>query len=108
MTFQDQIKQGIPTELPVIKAYDNAINHAPKRKEILTKVEKELAIKNALRYFDKKHHPILVKEFVEELNEYGRIYMYRFRPDYKIYARPINEYPGKSEQVKAIMHMIQK
>ncbi|PHS54585.1 MAG: urocanate hydratase [Lutibacter sp.] len=107
MTFQDQIKQGIPTELPVIKAYDNAINHAPKRKEILTKVEKELAIKNALRYFDKKHHPILVKEFVEELNEYGRIYMYRFRPDYKIYARPINEYPGKSEQVKAIMHMIQ-
>lgn len=107
MTFQDQIKQGIPTELPLIKEYDKAINHAPKRKEILTKAEKELAIKNALRYFDKKHHSVLVKEFVEELNKYGRIYMYRFRPDYKIYARPISEYPGKSEHAKAIMHMIQ-
>jgi len=107
MTFQDQIKQGIPSELPSIKKYDSSLNHAPKRKEILSKIEKELAIKNALRYFEKKHHPILVKEFVEELKEYGRIYMHRFRPDYKMYARPINEYPGKCVQAKAIMHMIQ-
>ena len=107
MDFQDQIKQGIPTELPSIKVYNKEINHAPKRKEILSKDEKELAIRNALRYFDKKHHTVLAKEFAEELKEYGRIYMYRFRPDYKMYARPINEYPGKSEQAKAIMHMIQ-
>jgi len=107
MTFQDQIKQGIPSELPSIKKYDSSLNHAPKRKEILSKIEKELAIKNALRYFEKKHHPILVKEFAEELKEYGRIYMHRFRPDYKMYARPINEYPGKCVQAKAIMHMIQ-
>ncbi len=107
MTFQDQIKQGIPNELPSIKVYNRAINHAPKRKDILSKVEKELAIRNALRYFDKKHHPILAKEFAEELKEYGRIYMHRFRPDYKMYARPINEFPGKCEQAKAIMHMIQ-
>jgi len=107
MTFQDQIIQGIPSELPHIKEFDTALNHAPKRKEILTKEEKQLAIKNALRYFDKKHHPVLAQEFAEELKEYGRIYMYRFRPDYKMYARPINEYPGKCEQAKAIMHMIQ-
>ncbi|MBI9041860.1 urocanate hydratase [Lutibacter sp.] len=107
MTFQENILQGIPAELPSIKAYDTTINHAPKRKEILSKEEKELAIKNALRYFDKKHHAILAKEFADELKEFGRIYMYRFRPDYKMYARPINEYPGKCEQAKAIMHMIQ-
>lgn len=107
MTFQDQIKKGIPTELPSEKLYNSEINHAPKRKEILSKTEKELAIRNALRYFDKKHHTILAKEFAEELKEYGRIYMYRFRPDYKMYARPISEYPGKCEQAKAIMHMIQ-
>jgi len=107
MTFQDQIKKGIPSELPSIKKYDPSLNHAPKRKEILSKIEKELAIKNALRYFEKKHHPILIKEFAEELKEYGRIYMHRFRPDYKMYARPINEYPGKCVQAKAIMHMIQ-
>ena len=107
MTFQEIIQQGIPTELPSIKPYEITINHAPKRKEILSKTEKELAIKNALRYFDKKHHTILAKEFAEELMEYGRIYMYRFRPDYKMYARPISEYPGKCEQAKAIMHMIQ-
>ena len=107
MTFQDQIKQGIPIELPSIKVYNSDINHAPKRKDILSKAEKELAIRNALRYFDKKNHPILAKEFAKELKEYGRIYMYRFRPDYKMYARPINEYPGKCEQAKAIMHMIQ-
>ncbi|WP_372794762.1 urocanate hydratase [Lutibacter sp.] len=107
MTFQDQIKQGIPNELPSIKVYNRAVNHAPKRKDILSKAEKELAIRNALRYFDKKHHAVLSKEFAEELKEYGRIYMYRFRPDYKMYARPINEFPGKCEQAKAIMHMIQ-
>lgn len=107
MTFQDQIKQGIPSELPSKKTYEKAINHAPKRMDILSNEEKELAIRNALRYFDKKHHTILAKEFAEELKEYGRIYMYRFRPDYQFYARPINEYPGNSVQVKAIMHMIQ-
>lgn len=107
MTFQDQIKQGIPSELPSKKTYEKAINHAPKRMDILSTAEKELAIRNALRYFDKKHHLILAKEFAEELKEYGRIYMYRFRPDYKLYARPINEYPGNCVQAKAIMHMIQ-
>jgi urocanate hydratase len=107
MTFQDQIKLGIPSELPSTKTYEKAINHAPKRMDILSKEEKELAIRNALRYFDKKHHKILANEFAEELKEYGRIYMYRFRPDYQFYARPINEYPGNSVQAKAIMHMIQ-
>ncbi|MDO9138268.1 MAG: urocanate hydratase, partial [Lutibacter sp.] len=107
MTFQVQIQQGIPAELPSKKTYDKTINHAPKRMDILSTAEKELAIRNALRYFDKKHHPILAKEFAEELKEYGRIYMYRFRPNYQFYARPINEYPGKSVQAKAIMHMVQ-
>jgi urocanate hydratase len=107
MTFQEQIIEGIPLKLPSIKKYENAINHAPKRKEILSISEKKLAIKNALRYFDVAHHEVLSKEFAEELKVYGRIYMYRFRPDYKMYARPIIEYPGKSVQTKAIMHMIQ-
>ncbi|WP_298263468.1 urocanate hydratase [uncultured Lutibacter sp.] len=107
MTFKEIIQQGIPTELPSVKPYEKEINHAPKRKEILTKAEKELAIKNALRYFDERHHKVLSKEFASELKEYGRIYMYRFRPDYKMYARPISEYPGRCEQAKAIMHMIQ-
>lgn len=107
MTFKEQIQQGIPSVLPEPKKYDSSVNHAPKRKDILTPAEKKLALKNALRYFDKKHHSILLPEFREELETYGRIYMYRFRPDYKMYARPIEEYPGKSEQAKAIMHMIQ-
>ncbi|NQY05334.1 MAG: urocanate hydratase, partial [Flavobacteriaceae bacterium] len=107
MTFKEHIKQGIPNELPPVKTYDTSINHAPKRKEILSADEKKLAIRNALRYFDKKHHDVLAKEFSDELNTYGRIYMYRFRPDYKMYARSIEEYPGKSLQAKAIMHMIQ-
>jgi urocanate hydratase len=107
MTFQDQIKQGIPMELPSPKPYDSSVNHAPKRKDILSKEEKKLALQNALRYFDAKHHAILIEEFKSELAIYGRIYMYRFRPDYAIYARPISEYPGKSEQAKAIMLMIQ-
>ena len=107
MTFKEQILQGIPNELPAKKAYDPAINHAPKRKEILTEEEKKLALKNALRYFDAKHHAELIQEFREELETYGRIYMYRFRPDYTMYARPIEEYPGNSTQAKAIMLMIQ-
>ncbi|MGG5505503.1 MULTISPECIES: urocanate hydratase [unclassified Myroides] len=107
MTFKEQILQGIPNELPAKKAYDPAINHAPKRKEILTEEEKKLALKNALRYFDAKHHAELIQEFKEELDTYGRIYMYRFRPDYTMYARPIEEYPGNSIQAKAIMLMIQ-
>lgn len=107
MTFQEQIKQGIPSILPPKATYDLAINHAPKRKEILSAEEKKLALKNALRYFEAKHHAELIKEFSEELETYGRIYMYRLRPDYRMYARPIDEYPGKSIQAKAIMHMIQ-
>ena len=101
------IQQGIPNELPPAKPYDTSVSHAPKRKDILSKEEKKLALRNALRYFEAKHHQILAKEFAEELNKYGRIYMYRFRPDYRMYARPINEYPGKSVQAKSIMLMIQ-
>lgn len=107
MTFQEQILQGIPDVLPQPQPYDLTINHAPKRKQILSIEEKKLALRNALRYFDKKHHAELAPEFMEELNTYGRIYMYRFRPTYRMYARPISEYPGKSEQAKAIMLMIQ-
>ncbi|MEL1248700.1 urocanate hydratase [Flavobacterium helocola] len=107
MTFQEQILQGIPSVLPNPKPYETEINHAPKRKEILSEEEKKLALKNALRYFDAKHHAELIPEFKAELETYGRIYMYRLRPDYKMYARPISEYPGKCEQAKAIMLMIQ-
>ena len=107
MTFQEQIAQGIPSVLPNPKPYEAEINHAPKRKEILSEEEKKLALKNALRYFEPHHHATLLSEFKEELEQYGRIYMYRFRPDYKMYARPISEYPGKCEQAKAIMLMIQ-
>lgn len=107
MNFQDLIKQGIPSELPQKKEYDLTINHAPKRKEILSDDEKKLALRNALRYFEAKHHPVLLDEFKEELEKYGRIYMYRFRPEYKMYARPIEDYPGNSTQAKSIMLMIQ-
>ena len=107
MTFQEQILDGIPNILPKPKPYDESINHAPKRKEILSAEEKKLALKNALRYFDKKHHAELLPEFKNELETYGRIYMYRLRPDYKMYARPIDEYPAKSKQAAAIMLMIQ-
>lgn len=107
MTFQQQIQQGIPTELPQPKAYEPQINHAPKRKEILSEEEKKLALRNALRYFEPKFHAELIEEFRKELEDYGRIYMYRFRPDYEMKARPISDYPGKSEQAKAIMLMIQ-
>ncbi len=104
--FQKLVLEGIPPELPEVKPFDKNLNHAPKRKEILNPAEKKLALRNALRYFDKKDHAVLVKEFADELKTYGRIYMYRFRPDYKIYARPINEYPHKSKQAAAIMHML--
>ena len=107
MTFQEQILQGIPSELPPKKIYDESVSHAPKRKDILTDEEKKLALKNALRYFEPKHHEELIPEFKEELEKYGRIYMYRFRPDYEMYARPIDEYPGKSLQAKSIQLMIQ-
>jgi len=105
--FQSQIRQGIPDILPAPQAYDTSVNHAPKRKDILTAEEKKLALRNALRYFDPKHHAELLPEFKEELEKYGRIYMYRFRPSYKMYARPIDEYPAKSKQAAAIMLMIQ-
>jgi urocanate hydratase len=105
--FQQQITQGIPNELPQPKAYDSTINHAPKRKDILSADEKKLAVQNALRYFEKKHHTVLAQEFAQELKDFGRIYMYRFRPDYEQYARPINEYPAQTHQAAAIMHMIQ-
>lgn len=104
--FKSIVLAGIPSELPLVQEYENNINHPPKRKDILTKDEKKLAVRNALRYFDKMHHAVLAKEFADELKTYGRIYMYRFRPDYKIYARPITEYPHKSLQAAAIMHML--
>ncbi|MDB2632133.1 urocanate hydratase [Flavobacteriaceae bacterium] len=106
-TFQDEIIEGIPNYLPPNKPYDLNYNHAPKRKAILNKEEQTLALKNALRYFDKKFHSILINEFKEELETYGRIYMYRFRPDHKIFARPIEDYPAKSKEAAAIMLMIQ-
>ena len=105
--FIQDITQGIPTQIPAKKEYDPIINHAPKRKEILTIEEKKLAIENALRYFPKEQHAELASDFAEELKNYGRIYMLRYRPDYRMYARPISEYPGKCEQAKAIMLMIQ-
>ena len=106
--FQEEILAGIPQDrLPEPKPYDKAINHAPKRKDILTAEEKVLALKNALRYFPAKFHAELAPEFAQELKDYGRIYMYRFRPSYDMYARPIDEYPCRSRQAAAIMAMIQ-
>jgi urocanate hydratase len=107
LNFKEQILQGIPGELPEPWPYDPTVNHPPKRKDILTKQEKKLAVKNALRYFDQRHHEVLAKEFYQELITYGRIYMYRFRPRYEMYARGIEEYPAKSKQAAAIMLMIQ-
>ena len=107
MTFSDEIRMGIPDFLPEPMPYDNNINHAPKRKEILTQEERHLALRNALRYFPKHLHAQLAPEFIDELNRYGRIYMYRYRPSYDMYARPIDEYPHRSEQAAAIMLMIQ-
>ncbi len=107
MTFKEQIREGIPNKLPAKRKYDLTINHAPIRENVLTKGEKKLALRNSLRYFSKKHHSLLIKDFNEELNKYGRIYMYRYRPAYKMYARPINQYPYKSKKAAAIMLMIQ-
>ncbi len=107
MTFAEEILAGIPAELPEPKAYDPTINHAPRRKDILTEEEKVLALQNALRYFPERHHKALAKEFAAELKAYGRIYMYRFRPSYEMYARPISEYPARCTQAAAIMAMIQ-
>lgn len=105
--FKAAIRAGIPDVLPEPREYDKEVNHAPKRKEILTEDEKKLALRNALRYFPKKFHKTLAPEFAAELRDYGRIYMYRFRPTYDMYARSIDEYPHKSEQAAAIMLMIQ-
>ena len=105
--FAAEIRAGIPDVFPAPKPYDKEINHAPKRKDILSGEEKKLALRNALRYFPKKFHATLAPEFAQELKDYGRIYMYRFRPDYDMYARPIDEYPHKSRQAAAIMLMIQ-
>ena len=107
MNFKKQILLGIPVELPVKKEYDKSVNHAPVRESVLTSEEKKLALRNALRYFDKKFHQELIPEFKSELEKYGRIYMYRFRPNYEMYARPIDDYPHKSKEAAAIMLMIQ-
>lgn len=107
MNFKEQILQGIPNQLPAKREYSPNANHAPKRKEILSLEEKKLAIRNALRYFPNTWHDELSKEFAQELIIYGRIYMYRFKPDYQLYARPINEYPAKIQQAAGIMLMIQ-
>jgi urocanate hydratase len=107
LAFKEQILQGIPEELPPMPVYDPQANHAPKRKDILTTEEKKLALKNALRYFHPQHHQTLAPEFLHELQTYGRIYMYRFRPTYPMFARPLNEYPARTQQAAAIMLMIQ-
>ena len=104
--FQQAILQGIPFELPPSPAWDNDINHAPKRRLLLSRKEKQLAVRNALRYFDRRHHDVLAGEFASELNEYGRIYMHRFRPTYEIKARNIFDYPHKTPQAAAIMLML--
>lgn len=105
--FQADIRAGIPDRLSAAKPYDKQIDHAPKRKDILSDEEKALALKNALRYFPARHHAVLAKEFAEELRRYGRIYMYRLRPDYEMHARPIGEYPARCRQAAAVMLMIQ-
>ena len=105
--FQKDIRQGIPAQLPPPQPYDTAVNHAPKRKDILTPEQKRLALRNALRYFPKHLHAQLAPEFAEELRQYGRIYMYRYRPTYAMHARPIDDYPHRSQQAAAIMLMIQ-
>jgi urocanate hydratase len=107
LDFKRDIAQGLPTQIPSKKPYDFNVNHAPKRKQILNEKEKQLALRNALRYFPVSQHEELIVDFLEELDTYGRIYMYRYRPDYEMYARSIEEYPGNSLQAKSIMMMIQ-
>lgn len=106
-SFEEKILQGIPSGLPPPEPFDELANHAPRRKDILSVVEKKLAVRNALRYFEPRHHPVLAREFYDELMRFGRIYMYRFRPDYEMYARPVDEYPAQSLHAAAIMLMIQ-
>ena len=105
--FKQQILEGIPAVLPEPRPYDGSVNHAPRRKDILTREQKALALKNALRYFPREQHAVLAPEFAEELKKYGRIYMYRLRPGYEMYARPVDEYPARSKQAAGIMAMIQ-
>ena len=107
MRFQEAITEGIPAQLPEMPVIDAAISRAPRRKAILNTEEKKLALRNALRYFPTQWHEILAAEFMDELEQYGRIYMYRFMPEYAMHARSIEAYPGQSEQAKAIMMMIQ-
>jgi urocanate hydratase len=107
LSFKEEILQGLPEELPSERAFDPSVSHAPRRKDILSVDEKKLALKNALRYFHPKDHPVLAAEFYDELQKFGRIYMYRFRPDYKMYARPISDYPHQSQHAAAMMLMIQ-
>src|SRR5690606_18266859 len=105
--FQQAIREGIPAVLPPPRPLDPSVPHAPKRKDILSAEEKELALRNALRYFPREHHAVLAPEFAAELKEHGRIYMHRFRPDHPMRARPIDHYPAKSRQAAAIMLMVQ-
>ncbi|HNR55837.1 MAG TPA: urocanate hydratase, partial [Flavobacteriales bacterium] len=105
--FQQILREGIPDVLPPARPLDPSVSHAPKRKDILTAEEKKLALRNALRYFHPKHHATLAPEFAQELQEHGRIYMYRLRPEHAMHARPIDHYPAKSRQAAAIMLMIQ-
>jgi urocanate hydratase len=105
--FRSAIEEGIPSQLPELKPYNTSVNHAPKRKDILTTSEKRLAVQNALRYFSPEHHALLAPEFLEELRQYGRIYMFRLRPDYEMKARPLEDYPHQSVQAASIMMMIQ-
>lgn len=105
--FKKAVAEGIPARIPDAKPYDTSVNHAPRRKKILTPAEERLALKNALRYFPQEQHAALAPEFLDELHTYGRIYMYRYRPDYEMYARPVEEYPARSRQAAAIMLMIQ-
>jgi urocanate hydratase len=106
-TFTNAIQKGIPDSLPEIRPFDPTVNHAPRRKNILTSEEKQLALRNALRYFEEKFHPVLAPEFLDELDRYGRIYMYRFRPVYEMKARPLSAYPARTVQAASIMLMIQ-
>lgn len=105
--FKSAIQEGIPDQLPDKKPYDTSVNHAPKRKDILSETEKRLALQNALRYFKPQHHALLAPEFLDELRQYGRIYMYRFRPNYEMKARPLDDYPHQSVQAASVMMMIQ-
>lgn len=102
MKFKDQILEGIPATLPPAKKYDSNVNHAPRRKEILNTGEKKLALQNALRYFEPRHHAELLPEFREELETYGRIYMYRFRPDYEMYARSLKNTPEDASRPRLL------